>query len=242
MTDDQHVVRDWQLDIDVDMVLRGQGADPVVLRQRKPRLVAIAERAVAEGRALIEPAVVYRTVRVESLTHERLMLSGGAHLSGVLLAQHLAPAQFVTLIVCTLGPALEQRVSALLRDDASFGLALDGFGSVAAEALGVAICSRLEAQAKQAGQYTSIPLSPGMIGWPVDVGQRQLFSQLDTAPIGVTLNDSAQMTPHKSTSMVLGVGSSPFSEGRACDFCALRGTCRYQDHYALVGDQAQSFG
>ena len=230
--DDQQVARDWQLNIDVDMVLRGQGADPAVLRQRKPRLVRIAERALNEGRGLIEPAVVYRTVRVESLTHERLTLSGGVFLSGALLAQHLAPAQSVTLIVCTLGAALEQRVSTLLREDASLGLALDGFGSVAAEALGVAICSRLEAQAQQAGQHTSIPLSPGMIGWPVDVGQSQIFSQVDAAPIGVTLNDSAQMIPHKSTSMILGRGPKPFNAGRACDFCALRETCKYQAHYA----------
>jgi hypothetical protein len=238
MNDTQQVVRGWRLNIDVDMVLRGQGADPAVLRQRKPRLVEIAERALNEGQALIEPAVVYRTVRVETLTHERLTLNGGAHLSGALLAQHLAPAQSVTLILCTIGPALEQRVSTLLREDASFGLALDGFGSVAVEALGVAICSQLETQARQAGQHTSIPLSPGMIGWPVDVGQSQLFSQIDATPIGVTLNDSAQMIPRKSTSMILVGGPAPFSEGRACDFCALRETCRYQDHYAHAGDKA----
>jgi hypothetical protein len=52
----------------------------------------------------------------------------------------------------------------LLRDDPVLGFALDGFGSVAVEALGVAICSRLEAQAHEEGSYTSIPLSPGMIG------------------------------------------------------------------------------
>jgi len=237
-SDAQHVVRDWQLDIDVDMVLRGQGADPEVLRQRKPRLIEIAARAAHEGQALIEPAVVYRTVQVEALAHERLTLRGGAHLSGALLSQHLAPAQSITLIVCTIGPALEQRVSMLLRDDPALGFALDGFGSVAVEALGVAICSRLEAQAHEEGQYTSIPLSPGMIGWSVSAGQRQIFGQVDVVPIGMTLNDSAQMIPHKSTSMILGRGPTPFSEGKACDFCVLRGTCRYQDHYALVGDKA----
>jgi hypothetical protein len=237
-SDTQYVVRDWQLDIDVDMVLRGQGADPDVLRQRKPRLIEIAERAVREGRALIEPAVAYRTMQVEALTHERLTLSGGAHLSGALLTQQLSPAQSITLIVCTIGPALEQRVSMLLRDDPALGFALDGFGSVAVEALGVAICSRLEAQAHEEGHYTSIPLSPGLIGWSVSAGQRQIFGQIDAAPIGITLNDSAQMTPHKSTSIILGRGPAPFGQGKTCDFCALRGTCRYQDHYALVGNQA----
>jgi hypothetical protein len=39
-----------------------------VLRQRKPRLIEIAERASIEGQALIEPAVVYRAVPVAALT------------------------------------------------------------------------------------------------------------------------------------------------------------------------------
>jgi hypothetical protein len=59
--DAQHVVRDWQLNIDVDMVLRGQGADSGVLRQRKPCLIEIAERATLEWRTTI-PASGSRTV------------------------------------------------------------------------------------------------------------------------------------------------------------------------------------
>jgi len=229
---DQVIERDWQLNIDVDMVLRGQGVNAAIVRQCKPRLIEIAERALVEGLSLIEPAVVYRTLPVETMRHECLTLSGGAQLTGPLTAQHLAPAQQIVLMVCTIGAVLEQRVSALMWNDPAYALALDGFGSVAVEALGVAICARLEDKAARDQKCTSVPLSPGMIGWPVDVGQPQIFSLLDTDQIGVTLNDSAQMIPHKSTSMALGISAAPFSEGRPCDFCALRETCRYQDHYA----------
>ena len=225
------IVRDWALDIDVDMVLRGQGADPAAIRQRRPRLVEIAEQAIVDGKALLEPAVVYRSFDVTSLRHERLALAGGAHLSGSLLAQHLGPAEHVVLMVCTIGDAIEQRVGDALRSDPAYGLALDGFGSVAVEVLGVAACKHFEDQAAAEGRRTSIPLSPGMIGWPVDVGQWQIFGLLDAGQIGVTLTESAQMIPRKSTSMVLGVSRTPFSEGRTCDFCTLRETCRYQDHY-----------
>jgi hypothetical protein len=71
-----------------------------------------------------------------------------------------------------------------------------------------------------------------MIGWPVEVGQPQIFGAVDAGAIGVTLNDAAMMTPHKSASMILGFSNAPFSAGRTCDFCALHATCRYQDHYA----------
>jgi len=229
---DQVVARDWQLNIDADMVLRGQGADPAIIRQRRPRLVEIAERAVAEGSSLINPVAVYRTLPIENVKHQHLTLAGGAQLTSSLLVDQLAPAQSIALIVCTLGEHLEERISALTPSDPLYALALDGFGSAAAEALGTAVCHRLEETAAQQQQCVSVPLNPGMIDWSVEVGQPQIFSLLDTDVIGVTLNDSAQMQPRKSVSMVLGFAPTPFAAGRACDFCALRNTCRYQDRSA----------
>jgi hypothetical protein len=227
---DQIVIRDWQLHIDADLVLRGQGADPVVLRARKPRLVDLAERAVQEGSLLIEPAVAYRLMQIETMKHERLILADGAPLTGSLIARHLSPARYVALMVCTVGAAIDERIAALMPREPAYALALDGFGSAAAEALGTELCSRLEREAMRIGHCTSVPINPGMIGWPVEVGQPQIFSNLDAEVIGVTLNDNAQMIPRKSTSLVLGFAPTPFEAGTPCDFCALRNTCRYQHH------------
>ena len=230
------IIRSYpNLKIDADMVLRGQGADPAVIRQRRPRLVDIAEQVIVEGMRLIEPLVVYLTLPVEKISHERFMLAGNVQLKGALLAEHLAPAQQIALMVCTLGPALESRVTELMHSDPAYAFALDGFGSVAAEALGLAICSELEAENQASSLFTSIPVSPGMIGWSVGEGQPQIFSALDAAQIGVSLNESAQMYPHKSVSMMLGIGPTPFSAGRTCDFCNMRETCRYQNHEQHFG-------
>lgn len=227
---DQIVLRNIQLNIDAEMVLRGQGADPAVVRARKPRLTEIAERAVEEGATLIEPAVVYRFAPIETMKHERLILAEGVPLTGALIAQHLSPARYIAMIVCTVGAAIDDRISALTPRDPAYALALDGYGSAAAEALGTELCARLEKEAARMGHCTSVPISPGMLGWPVDVGQLQIFSNLDAEAIGVTLTDSAQMIPRKSTSLVLGFAPTPFEAGTPCDFCALRNTCRYQHH------------
>lgn len=226
----QIVIRDWQLNIDAEMVLRGQGADPAVIRARKPRLVDIAEQAVQEGSTLIEPAAVYRFAPIETMKHERLILAHGVPLTGTLIAQHLSQARYVAVIVCTVGAAIDDRISALMPRDPAYALALDGFGSAAVEALGTELCARLEKDASRVGHCTSVPISPGMVGWPVDVGQPQIFSNLAAEVIGVTLNESAQMIPRKSTSLVLGFAPTPFEAGTPCDFCALRNTCRYQHH------------
>jgi hypothetical protein len=226
------VLRDWPLNIDIDMVLRGQGADASVLRQRRPQLIDIAQRALEDGQPLIKPAVVYRHLPVASVHHENLVLKNGAVLKGELLAQHLAPAEQIIVLVCTIGPALEQYVAEVLSTDPAYGLAVDSFGSTAVEALSVAACTYFEDQARRRSLYTSIPLSPGMIGWPVGEGQFKIFNLLAANLIGVTLSEYALMIPAKTISMVLGLSHTLFTAGRTCDFCALRATCRYQDHYA----------
>jgi len=224
------IVRSYpQIKVDTDMILRGQGADPAIIRARRPQLVAIAEQAQVEGAQLIEPVVLYRTLPVEKISHELITLAGNLKLSGSLLVEQLGCAQQIALLVCTLGGKLEKRVSELMSENPVYAFALDGFGSAATEALGLAICAELEADASSSGLHTSVPLNPGMVGWSVEDGQPQIFSALEPAQIGITLNQGAQMSPRKSVSMVLGFSSTPFYAGRPCDFCSLNETCRYQN-------------
>jgi hypothetical protein len=71
-----------------------------------------------------------------------------------------------------------------------------------------------------------------MLGWTVEVGQRQIFDLLDSSKIDVTLTESMLMIPKKSLTHILGIGVDMLELGTSCDYCSLRETCRYQDHYA----------
>lgn len=223
------LLRDWDLPLDVDQVLRAQGADPAVLRARRPALVDAAEQALQEGLAYLAPVAAYRELAVESLRHERLFLTGGV-LTGPLVAQHLRSAQQVVVLACTIGDALERVISEAMSEDPVRGLALDGLGSAAAEGLAAAAAAHFEDQARAQGLHTTIPLSPGMVGWPVEEGQAEIFSLVDGGEAGISLTSGGMMVPRKSISLVLGVGKDVAAEGRSCDFCNLRETCRYQDH------------
>ena len=225
------VIADWELKLDEDAVLRGQGADPAAIRQRSPRLVRIAQEALEEGRSLLQPRALYQQYDVGALRHEKITLAGGESLSGPLIAQHLGAARRVIVLVCTIGPALDELISETGNDDMVHALALDGVGSAAVEALANELCHRFELEAAQEGLQTSIPLSPGMLGWTVEQGQPQIFNLVDGNSIGVTLTDQHLMIPRKSLSMVLGFGPDMGHMGRVCDYCAMRETCRYQDHY-----------
>lgn len=217
-----------ELEIDLDDVLRGQGAEPASLRKRNPLLVETAQRAMAEGLSLIRPVAVYRELAVRQVRQERLELDGDGFLAGPLPAQHLAAAERVIVAVCTVGEALEARVSALMASDPIYALALDGFGSAAVEALANALCRTFAERAEAAGEKTSLPLSPGQPGWPLAEGQAQIFALIDPSPIGVQLTDHAMMVPRKSLSMVVGLGRNLEVVGSPCDACPLKERCRHR--------------
>jgi hypothetical protein len=134
-------------------------------------------------------------------------------------------------MLCTIGPELEEHASRVMSSEMVRGLALEGAGSAATEALANSACRLFELEAETEGLQASIPLNPGMIGWTVSEGQPQIFSLLEGAQVGISLTPAAVMVPRKSLSMVLGLGPGMTNAGRTCDFCAMRETCRYQDHY-----------
>jgi hypothetical protein len=237
------VLRNWNLSLQADQVLQAVGAEPQVIRLRRPALVEAAEWALKEGLPLLNHIVLTHEAAVQGFRHERLELvnpSGSAVraiLKGPLIAQHLGAAEQVILLVCTIGAELENIVSELMQTDPLFGWMLDGLGSAAVEALALEACNHFEDQAVRTGRHTSLPLSPGMIGWPVEEGQPQIFSIIDRMEAGIRLTSSGQMVPRKSLSMVLGVGANIGRGGRTCDYCSLSDTCKYQNHYAPAQSQ-----
>ncbi len=199
-----------QLNIEVDMVLQGQGADPAKMRERKPRLVDLAEQAVEEGKRLIQPVAMYTILPVDEIGLAHFTLAKQVWSTSSFVTQHLAGAQQIALTICTLGPDLEKRINAVSQENPAYSFALDSYGSLAAKLLRMNVCEDLGADARAKNLRTSIPLIPGMNDWPVDVGQPQIFSVLDAARIGVSLNESAQMIPRKSISMLVGISNLPF--------------------------------
>jgi hypothetical protein len=232
------ILDQWEISLTIDDVLRAQGANPEIISSRRPSLIQATAQAITKSIYLLQPRVLYEIYPVKSFVHERLELEsnpknpGKAHLSGPLIAQHLAAARQVIVMLCTIGSALDDAVSSLFKSDPVQAVALDGMGSAAVENLAIQVCNYFEAQAEESGQNTSMPLNPGMVGWPVDEGQIQIFTLLDYDQIQVSLTDSCMMVPNKSLSMVLGMGKDVSSIGSSCDYCSLKGVCKYQNHYA----------
>jgi hypothetical protein len=232
------VLSEWEISLNVDDVLQAEGADPQAIRLRRPSLVTATEAAIQRGLPMLEPRVLYEKFAVNRLVHDRLELQLNHHsvrkafLSGELVTRHLGRAQEVVVMVATIGRQLDEMVSSLFKVDPVVAVALDGVGSAAVEKLAILACNHFESEVNANGLNTTIPLNPGMVGWPVDQGQPEIFSLLDSEQIDVDLTESCMMSPNKSLSMVLGIGRDVSPLGTSCDFCSLKGVCRYQNHYA----------
>jgi len=230
------ILTNWSLHLDIDLVLRWQGVEPTRARQRNSPLLRIASEALQLGQPLIQPAVLVHSLPVDAAQHERLSLAGGGALSGPAITRFLAPAQEVVIVICTIGDQMELLISEAMKSEPALGMSLDGLANGAVENLGTEVCRHYEREAALRGWQCSLPVSPGMDGWPLGEAQKQLFNLVDSSFVGVHLTDSAVMLPLKTASMVLGLGENIAVQGGPCDFCNLRETCRYRETYSATNE------
>jgi hypothetical protein len=221
------LVQDFELSLNVDDILRGEGTDPDKVRPRRPALVKAAAIALEEASSRVHPAALINRIKVSEHRHERILLQGGAEIANSLVAHHLAGAEQIIIVVCTIGKELETYTSSQMKVDPLLALALDGFGNAAVEEISHQVCAQIGEQARAQSLTASTPISPGLPEWPVEVGQPLIFSLLEPVRIGITLTSSGMMVPNKSISFVLGIGHDTIQTD-LCDLCNLRERCHYR--------------
>jgi hypothetical protein len=222
--DQTPAVTDFQIALEVDHVLEGQGIPPS--RASGP-LLAAAQDVIDEAQALVAPAALYTILPVRHFEHREIVLENGATFSGALMARALAGATEVALAVCTIGPALEERMADLFaKGDSVRALALEGAGIAAVRQVtnhvGVGICDTATARGLSVGMRAN----PGQEGWPIQQ-QRVLFGLLPAERIGVRLTSSCLMLPRKSVSFAMGLGPDMRADAVPCDFCSKRERCEW---------------
>ena len=218
------ILRDVAISLTVEELLVAQKQSEL-----QPALVAAAEEAIALGQTIFAPAAVYDEFEVRSVAGERVELAvDSAGLTVGPKADLLAPAKRLLAAVYTIGPALETRVGELYRaGEPLLSYMLDCAGVMVLGMIGQRLRRLAEERATEHGWGVSPSLSPGsLVGWPLQ-GQRELCALLPLADIGVQLNQYCVLKPHKSVSMVIGLGPDyeTHQVGSVCHYCALRDTC-----------------
>ncbi len=223
------VSRDIPLKLKPAEILRREGFRGYA--QARPKIAAQTEALLAEVRRddLLAPAASYEIYRITALEKERVILAGGGIVPGTLLPETFPEARELAVIVVTIGPGLEKRVTELSQGGETLSaMILDGIGSAAVDQLAIEVCHGIAEAAPARGYRASSPASPGMPGLAI-TEQGNILKLAGAAQIGVSLTASGIMVPRKSTSLVVALGKemATWSQAEVCARCNLRDSCPY---------------
>ncbi|MFH1383134.1 MAG: vitamin B12 dependent-methionine synthase activation domain-containing protein [Chloroflexota bacterium] len=222
------VLRNIKITVNEGEVLRYQG-----YRKQQPVSGAVRDvlnREIKEGYQLIAPSAVYNQIDVSRIGNGMIELVNGSILHLGAFVSDFKGAISVSIAVCTIGPALEERVAELFsQEEFAEALMLDSVGSVAADAVADAVNYRICQQARKLKMQVGTRFSPGYGKWDVSE-QKVLFQLCDASAIGVSLNEAYMMKPKKSVSFCVGIGQqSVGSHGvNRCRRCNME-KCRYRN-------------
>src|SRR5262245_41657627 len=164
MTPTAIVLPDLPVRIDRDDVLRFQGYKKGMSVPTED-VLALFDEALELGESLMAPRCVYRAIPVDAQSAD-VVEAGGERLRIPSIERLWGRLQAVGIGICTVGDAIEQRVSALF-DAREFPLAvmLDSVGSAAVESLAEFANDVLCQAALPETLRVTNRVSPGYAGW-----------------------------------------------------------------------------
>ena len=214
----------------MEQVLRRQG----MTQHSKPRpqvMSILYELLESINKSqLLKPAIIYKIYTITDIREGQIYLSGNEFLHSPFIVSNLPSVRELAIIVCTIGPELEEKAAYFFHHDEPLrGLLLDGIGSTAVDDLSEEACQILTQEALTRGYQTSSAIGPGMIGLPISE-QQHLFEMVPAEEIGVHLTSAQIMVPRKSVSMVIGIGPEmpKWTKAEVCRHCKLRKSCHHK--------------
>lgn len=188
-----------------------------------------ANRAITGGLAALRGVV--RVLPIESVANNGILLDSRGESGGTFMPCKgwlYEAASHAVLVIATIGPRLERQVKAAFdTGDPLAGVVLDAMGTITLRSLTSHIRRDCAQRAAACGMKVGPRVAPGCEVMPLEA-QEAIFSLLDADSIGVTLSESLLMTPLKSTSLVLPLGSNlpaRFGKFNMCDTCPHKDRC-----------------
>lgn len=176
--------------------------------------------------ALARPAFGYRIVPVKTVRGDVIDV-GVAALEAPVLAAEIGELQAVAAAACTLGAAVQERISDLFATRRrTLALALDTVANELLFRLADRALATIRRDGRRAGLGSGIEASPGDPGMPL--GQQACVLALaDAARIGIHATAAGLLAPMKSLSFLIALGPSLRRRSAAgrCTCCTSRDRC-----------------
>jgi len=218
-----NIIRDLKINLNADEVLERLGYEPESTPQRVRKAV---DRAVVLVRDAAEPRAGYERVPVE-VENGSVLLDGESEIGSKKLRKVLGPCDNTIIFVTSLGPKVDMMIDELQEESMSDAYIADVAASHAAEWLADKV-HNIIGESLDDEEYMTHRYSPGYCDWHVS-DQKVLFGIVDASETGVALDDNCLMSPRKSVSGVIGVGTDDEVEevAIACKFCK-NSKCEYR--------------
>ncbi len=167
------------------------------------------------------------------LSENELELESVRFLIGKIIARELQRAEAFSLFAVTLGPGPESLGRECIRSgDYLEGYLIDLIGSAMVESLAGEIHAHIKSLAEKNGMMVTNHYSPGYCSW--EVGEQQkLFGLLPPDWCGITLSGSSLMSPIKSVSGIIGIGSGVQYRSVSCTLCSMP-HCQFRKRPGLL--------
>ncbi len=182
----------------------------------------LLEKYIAECLRISSPAGAFvLTEALESSSIEELAIPGLVFDSGKIIHKMLRHSEKYALFVVTAGSEAENLARSLIAE----GNYLDGYiVDLLASALVDSAADQLQEQvrnmASSQGLLITNRYSPGYCSWQVEE-QQKLFSLFPEECCGISLSESSLMSPVKSISGIIGMGSQVSYRDYTCEICSM---------------------
>lgn len=187
------------------------------VRCAEPELSALLEEVLQEAEGCLSYRVCWQRLPIrQSGTGLDLTFSETTSES---LTRHLAGCSHIILFGATVGIGLDRLIARYGRTAPAKALLLQALGAERVEALCNAFSQKIKQETASEGLHTTSRFSPGYGDLPLEL-QRDIFRALNCAgKIGLTLNDSMIMSPSKSVTAIIGIGSCCRDAAIGCSGC-----------------------
>ena len=189
---------------------RGHTPDEAMLKK--------IEQLKEEALASVTPRSIFKDVAFRTFGDDCFLVDGVVFKSRKLTSQ-LKTAKRLLLFAATLGPESDRLLRKYSVSDRSKYVLTQAILTEMIESYSNEICDGLAEKYKNEGLYLMPRFSAGYADLEL-TAQKSFFELLDISKrIGVTLNDECLMTPSKSVTAFIGLGTKPFCAKSGCSAC-----------------------
>lgn len=220
-----------QLEVNSQNILRLLGYENDSTDQMVEELI---DQKIDQAINLMSPKAGFQIERVDNLQVKEGLLNIGNTEFQIhkIIASQLKAAEFLSFFAGTIGHEVGNLSKELLNGGEPLeGYILDLIGSEAAEEIASIVHREIEIAVGMEGLSITNRFSPGYCNWDVKE-QFKLFEFLQKEKVGISLNDSALMSPVKSVSGIVGIGKEVRNKAYICSKCT-ESNCIYRsrDNY-----------